>query len=270
MRTGATRIIGIVNITEDSFSDGGLYLAPERAIAHALRLAEDGADAVDLGAASSNPDAAPVAAQEEIRRLAPVVEELARRRVAVSIDTFKPAVQRWAIGQGVAYLNDICGFADAAMREELARTRCKLIVMHSIQRSVRATRAASDAAQVLDAIVRFFDRRVAELVGAGVARERIIIDPGMGFFLGNTPEPSLLALRSIPRLRERYGLAVHVSVSRKSFLGALSGRAPAERGAATLAAELFAARQGAEYIRTHDVRALRDALRVAGALEGDG
>jgi dihydropteroate synthase type 2 len=261
------KIFGVVNISEDSFSEGGHYLDPRAAIERALDLARDGADAIDLGAASSNPDAKPVAADEEIRRLAPVIDALSKRGIAISIDTFKPEVQRYAIERGAEYINDIRGFPEAEMYPELARARTRLIVMHSIQRGARATREESDASAVLAHMREFFDARIGALTAAGVGRDRIIIDPGMGYFLGSNPEPSLLALRALGDLKARFGVPVLVSVSRKSFLGSITGRDAGERGAATLAAELYAALHSANYIRTHEVRALADALKVLAAIE---
>jgi len=270
MRIARPTIIGVVNITEDSFSDGGQYLDPEAAIAHAHRLAADGADIVELGAASSNPDAKEVAAGEEIRRLAPVIDALAARGIAVSVDTFKPEVLRWAALRAVAYLNDVTGFGDAAIYPELARASCRLIVMHAIQPGTRAIRTPTEPAKVLHGIFDFFERRILALTEAGIGPERIILDPGMGYFLGSNPEPSLAVLRNLGKLRERFALPVLVSVSRKSFLGTLTGRAVAERGAASLAAEIFAASAGADYVRTHDVRALSDALRVIASIAATG
>lgn len=255
-----------MNVTTDSFSDGGLYLDPERAIAHACALAKDGADAVDLGPASSHPDASPVSPETEIERLAPVVAALAERGIPVSVDSYRPETQAWALARGVAWLNDIRGFPDASLYPALARSDCRLVVMHSIQRGP-ATRQAASPDAVLAGMREFFAERVAALTRAGVARERLVLDPGMGFFLGDAPEPSLAALRALPELRERYGCELLVCVSRKSFLGALTGRSPEERGAATLAAELYAAGRGVDWIRTHDVRALADALAVGRALE---
>jgi dihydropteroate synthase len=261
------KILGVVNITEDSFSDGGRYLDPRAGIERALELARDGADVIDLGAASSNPDAKPVAPDEEIRRLAPVIAALHERGIAVSVDTFKPEVQRYALSRGVAYLNDIRGFPGRELYPELAGARARLIVMHSMQRGERATRGEADAPTVLAHMREFFDERIAALTNAGVSRDRIIIDPGMGYFLGSNPAPSLLALRSLAELKSRYGADVLVSVSRKSFLGSITGRDATARGAATLAAELYAALHGGDYIRTHDLRALVDALKVLAAIE---
>jgi dihydropteroate synthase type 2 len=262
------RIIGIVNVTEDSFSDGGLYLEPVRAVGHARQLLADGAFAVDLGPASSHPDAQPVPPEEEIRRLEPVIGPLLEAGGRVSVDSFQPETQLWALERGVHYLNDIEGFRHPEIYPELARSDCGLVVMHSVQRRGAATRVHTDPETVIEGALEFFAERLAALEAAGVARQRIVLDPGMGFFLGADAEPSLLALRSLRRIGARFGLPVLVCVSRKSFLGALTQRAVSERLAATLAAELYAARHGADYIRTHDVRALDDALRVTCALRG--
>ncbi len=260
-----TTIVGIVNLTTDSFSDGGQYLDPALALAQAQRLLSEGASFVDLGPASSNPDAQPVGASEQIARLAPVVAQLAPG--AVSIDATEPEVIRWALAQKVAMLNDIRGFGDSELWPELARARCKLVVMHSLAGAMVADRRDMEPEQVWQSVLEFFDCRIAELERAEIARERLILDPGMGFFLGANPQASVLVLRRLPQLRERYGLPLYVSVSRKSFLGALAGGRPvAQRGAVTLAAELFASRNSADYIRTHDVRALADGLRVQNAL----
>ena len=255
-------ILGIVNITEDSFSDGGRYLAAEAAITHARKLAADGASVLDLGAAASNPDARQVSPEMEIARLAPVVEALKRDKLAVSIDSFAPKVQRWALAQGVDYLNDIEGFADPALYPALAASGAKLIAMHSVQGRGRATRDEVAPEDMLERILRFFEARIAALEAGGVARARLILDPGMGFFLGANPEASLGVLRRLPELKQAFGLPVLVSVSRKSFLRKIAGRGTAEAGPATLAAELFAVLQGADYIRTHDPAALAGGLAV--------
>ena len=258
----STILLGIVNITEDSFSDGGHYLAPEVALAQARKLARDGASVVDLGAAASNPDARPIAPAKEIARLAPVVAALKEEGLAVSIDSFAPEVQRWALAQGVDYLNDIHGFPDPGLYPALAGTSPKLIVMHSVQERGRATREDVAPVEIFDRILRFFEGRVAALQQAGIARDRLILDPGMGFFLGNRTETSFTVLRRLPELKRAFGLPVLISVSRKSFLRKITGRDVAEAGAATLAAELFAVFQGADYIRTHDPAALVDGLAI--------
>jgi dihydropteroate synthase type 2 len=263
------KILGILNITEDSFSDGGKFLAPEAALAQGRALLRDGADILDIGAASSNPDSKPVPPDVEITRLQSVLTPLKTDGAVVSIDSFTPDVQRWALGQGVAYLNDIHGFAEPALYPELARADAKLVVMHAVLAHGIATRDDIPPSQIFDRAVSFFEQRIAALMCAGIVRERLILDPGMGFFVGSDPENSLTLLRRLPELKARFALPVLVSVSRKSFLRKLTGRPPAEAGAASLAAELFAAAQGADYIRTHAPGPLRDGLKVLKAL-GNG
>jgi dihydropteroate synthase type 2 len=261
-----TTILGILNITADSFSDGGKYLAPDAAIAHAGSLAADGADVIDIGAASSNPDAESVPPDVEIARLAAVLPALNGR--SLSIDSYAPEVQRWALEQGgVDYLNDIHGFPDPAVYPALAASRCKVIVMHAVQDAGRATRIDVPPDKIMERITAFFDARLAALDAAGIGRERLILDPGMGFFLGSDPQTSLTVLRRLPELTTRYALPLLVSVSRKSFLRRITGRDAVNAGPASLAAELYAIRQGAAYIRTHAPGPLRDALAVGTALE---
>jgi dihydropteroate synthase type 2 len=260
-------LVGIVNITTDSFSDGGRFLDPAAAVAQARRLIDDGASIVELGAAASNVAAKPVGAAEEIRRLEPVIAVLSADGVPLSVDSFEAEVQRWALGRGVSFLNDIHGFPDPTVYPALASAR-GLIVMHAVQRRGRARRQDLAPGTVLRRIRAFFDQRIAALTSAGITRERLILDPGMGFFLSSRPEASLRVLAAIGRLKTEFGLPVMISVSRKSFLSAVADReSPRELGAATLAAELFAATQGADYIRTHDPGALTDALRVSNALK---
>ena len=179
-------------------------------------------------------------------------------------------MQRFAIARGVAFLNDIQGFPDASLYRELAASPCRLVVMHAVQGRGRAQRLELSPDAVWQRVRGFFAERIATLASAGIARERLILDPGMGFFLSSRPEASLRVLARIGRLKQEFALPVLVSVSRKSFLRAITGRAAtAEAGAATLAAELFAAAAGADYSRTHDPGALRDALRVTAALRAE-
>lgn len=259
--------MGVVNVTEDSFSDGGAFLDPGKAVEQGLRLVADGADVVELGPASSHPDSRRVTAAEEIRRLEPVVGRLLAEGIVVSVDSFLWETQQWALLNGVSILNDIQGFPDARHYGELAAADPQLVVMHSVQGRGAATRVRTEAAGIVERMSAFFRERVGALVDAGIARERIMVDPGMGFFLGDEAEPSLLALRELSGIRERTGCRVLVSVSRKSFLGTVTGRGVQERAAATLAAELYAVvRHGVDVVRTHDVGALRDALAVWEAL----
>lgn len=262
------QILGILNITADSFSDGGRYLEPSAALGHARALAQD-ADILDIGAASSNPDAAPVALTVEIARLESVLPQLQRENIPLSIDSYAIEVQRWALQHNVEYLNDIHGFPDEAIYPELAASTAKLIVMHSVQEGGKATPMDVPPSQIMDRIRRFFESRIAVLAKAGIARDRLILDPGMGFFLGTDPETSLAVLRSLPSLKSEFGLPLLVSVSRKSFLRKITGRAPSEAGPASLTAELFASMNGADLIRTHDPKALRDSLEVWAKLSGN-
>jgi len=263
------KILGILNITDDSFSDGGKFLAPDAALAHGEALLKDGADILDIGAASSNPDSKPVPPDTEIARLQSVVPALKKQGAVLSIDSFQPQVQRWALAQGAAYLNDIHGFAEPALYSELARADAKLIVMHAVLARGIATRDDIPCGEIFDRAVHFFEERIAALTQAGIARERLILDPGMGFFVGSDPENSLTLLRRLPELKARFGLPLLVSVSRKSFLRKLTGRPPGEAGAASLAVELFAEANGAAYIRTHAPGALRDGIKILKTLGND-
>lgn len=267
MRARGPLLVGVVNITEDSYSDGGLYLRPDDALAHARRLVADGADIVELGPAASNPDARPVDTDEQARRLLPVIDRLVGEGIAVSVDAASPETQRFAIAHGATYLNDIRGFPEPSLYPQLARAACSLVVMHSVQRTEFATRVEKTPEAVWASIEQFFSERLAALESAGVERRRLILDPGLGYFLGSNPEPSLNVLANLQRLRERFRLPVLVSPSRKSFLRTVTGRKVTAIGSASLAAELHAAAAGANYIRTHDVAALHDALVVRERIE---
>lgn len=266
------QILGILNVTRDSFSDGGRYVEPAAARAHARQLVADGADLIDIGAESTHPDAEDVPAEEEIARLVPLIRESRAGGVRVSVDTYKPAVMRAVLTLGVEIINDVTALRDPEAVAVMRSTDARVILMHSTASSARAERSAADAATIVDRVVAFFERRVAELAEAGIDPQRLILDPGMGFFLGRDPAVSLAVLRGLDRLRA-LGRPVCVSTSRKSFIGALLGTPEAprptdERGAGTLVTELWAAQAGVDYIRTHDVRALRDALRMWTALQG--
>ena len=261
-------LFGILNITTDSFSDGGAYLDSEKALEHARTLHAGGAEIIDIGPASSHPDSTPISAQTEIDRLTTIVPTLKALNIPISIDSYQTQTQRWALQQNVDWMNDIHGFADPALYSDLAASDCRLVVMHAIQSAGAATRTAPPAGDIFDHICRFFDTRLTELTKAGIDQTRIVIDPGMGFFLGDTPEPSLTMLARIDELKKIFGLPVLVSVSRKSFLRALSGRSVEESAPVTLAAELWAAAKGVDYIRTHDPSQLSDALKIKGHLSG--
>jgi dihydropteroate synthase type 2 len=267
--TSRPRLVGIVNVTTDSFSDGGRFLAAEDAVAQARQLRSAGADIIELGPAASHPDAEKVTADEEIQRLAGVIDQLIAVGIPVSVDSFHAETQRFAADHGAAYLNDIQGFPDPGRYAELADLPCRLVVMHSVQRHGPATRVLTDPRTIWSGVERFFDERLAALEAAGISRERLLIDPGLGYFLGSNPEPSVAVMAGLGQLKARFEVPVLVSPSRKSFLRALTGTALAGIGPATLAAELYAACQGVDFIRTHDVAAIGDALTIFSALEAN-
>jgi dihydropteroate synthase type 2 len=202
--------------------------------------------------------------------MAPVVLMAKERGWNLSIDSFAPETQLWALGEGVAYLNDIQGFSDPSLYPYLASSNAKLIVMHSVQRIGRAQKIDTDPSEIMGRIADFFDARVDELTHAGIARHRLILDPGMGLFVGTKPAVSLMVLRRLSQLKSAFGLPVLVSVSRKSFLRKLVGRNIDQIGPASLAAELYAAMHGADMIRTHEPRPLKDALSIWSQIAGAG
>ena len=257
-----TQIFGILNITADSFSDGGDFLDPDKALVQAAKLVADGAHVLDIGPASSHPDAGDVSAEEEIARLDGVWAALTALGAPISIDSFQPETQRWAMAQGAAWLNDINGFPDPSIYDELADYDGRLVVMHAIQAKGIATRDAPPAGDIWAHIMRFFEARLEAFEKAGIARESLVLDPGMGFFLGNDPATSMAVLGGLDGLKAAFDLPVLVSVSRKSFLRALANVSVAESGPMTLAAEMLAAEQGVDYIRTHDARQLAHALAL--------
>jgi dihydropteroate synthase type 2 len=215
---------------------------------------------------STHPDAEEVSADEELRRLEPVVAELVDTGARVSVDTWRPDVMRRAIELGVEFVNDVTALASEGAVAAVRDSSCRLILMHSRSRRARADRARAVVPDVIEHIAGFFIERIARLAEAGIERDRIVLDPGMGFFLSSDPGPSLTVLKNLPRLAE-LGHPVLVSTSRKSFIGAVLDRPVGERGPGTLATELHAWRAGVDYIRTHDVRALADAMAMLGAIE---
>ena len=260
------QIFGILNITADSFSDGGDFLSPDAALAQAQKLVDDGAHVLDVGPASSHPDAGTVTPDTEIARLSSVWPDLQKLGAPISVDSFQPATQRWAMAQGAAWLNDINGFAEPSLYDELADYDGHLVVMHAIQAKGIATRQDPPEGDIWPNIFRFFEARLEALQKAGVALEKITLDPGMGFFLGNRPETSLNVLAGLHRLKAEFALPVMVCVSRKSFLRAVADISVAESGPISLAAEMLAVVQGVDYIRTHDARQLAHALRLCDRL----
>jgi dihydropteroate synthase len=258
------RIMGILNVTPDSFSDGGRYLATAAAIEHGLAMAAAGAAMIDVGGESTRPGAEPVGLEEELRRAVPVVAGLAVAGVAaeISIDTSKVAVARAAIDAGATFVNDVTAFRGEPAIAELVAQRgvgCCLVHMQGEPRTMQLDPHYGDVvAEVRD----FLGARVDAAVAAGVARERIVIDPGIGF--GKTVEHNLELLARLGEL-STLGLPILVGTSRKSFLGRLTGRGEEERLAATIATNVIALLHGASVFRVHDVAPLRDALAVATA-----
>ena len=267
-----TEVVGIVNVTRDSFSDGGCTLDSAAALERALRLVEEGAAVVDVGAVSTHPDSEDVPEAEELSRVEPVVGELVERGLRVSVDTWRPAVMRLAAGLGAEFVNDVTALSEPGAVEAVRDSSCRLVLMHSTSRERRARRASPAAAPAVDtvgSILAFFEERLARLAADGIDLGRTIVDPGMGFFLSSDPGPSLDVLKELPRLRQ-LGRPLFLSTSRKSFIGAVLGRPVAERGAGTLATEIHAWRCRVEYVRTHDVRALVDAIGMLTAIDGAG
>ncbi len=251
-------VLGIVNVTHDSFSDGGRFIDPARAIAHGLAMRDDGADLVDVGGESTRPGAAPVALDEELRRVIPVIEALVREGVAVSVDTVKPEVMRAAIAAGCAVLNDVNAFRAPGAIEAVAKSEAGLIVMH-MQGTPQTMQKAPHYDDVVAEVGAFLRERAAVLEQAGVAHERIVLDPGFGF--GKNLEHNKALFRALPALASM-GYPLLVGVSRKKMIGDFTGRAADDRVAGSVAAALLAAQNGASLVRVHDVRQTVDALRV--------
>ncbi|WP_257457085.1 dihydropteroate synthase [Archangium lipolyticum] len=265
-----TYVMGVVNVTPDSFSDGGRYFDTERAIAHGLRLAEAGADILDVGGESTRPGSPPVPAEEEVARIVPVIQGLrARTEVPISVDTTKAAVAREALKAGAVLVNDISGFLfDPELPRVTAEAGAACCVMH-IQGTPETMQKDPHYEDVVDEVLAFLEDSVARAVAAGVPRERVLVDPGIGF--GKTLGHNLFLLRRLGELRV-LGLPVLVGTSRKSFLGKLAGGKPAnERLAATLGSVAVVAAAGdADFVRVHDVAEVRDALAVADAVRAAG
>jgi len=264
--TGDFRLMGVVNVTPDSFSDGGRFIEPSAAVAHGLRLAGEGATILDIGGESTRPGADSVPADEELRRVLPVIEELARElqpsRARLSIDTSKAAVARAALDAGASYVNDVTAFrGDPAMAGLVAERDVECCLMHMLgePRTMQDDPRYDD---VVSDVKAFLERRLAVAVGEGVPEERVTLDPGIGF--GKTLPQNLELLRRLDEIAA-IGRPVLVGTSRKSFLGKLTGRAVDDRLAGTIATNVLAYARGASVFRVHDVAPLRDALTVAAA-----
>ncbi len=250
--------MGIVNVTEDSFSDGGRFFDRDRAIAHGLRLRDEGADLVDVGGESTRPGAAPVPLEEELRRVMPVAEALVRAGATVSVDTMKPEVMRAAIGAGCAVVNDVNAFRAPGAIGAVAKADVGLVAMH-MQGKPATMQEEPRYDDVVGEVSAYLLARAAELERAGVARARIAIDPGFGF--GKTMEHNKALFRALPRLAA-LGYPVLAGLSRKRTLGDITGRAAGDRLGGSVAAALLAVQNGALIVRVHDVKETVDAIRV--------
>ena len=259
-------LVGVLNVTPDSFSDGGEHAGFEAAVAHGRRLASEGAAIVDVGGESTRPGAEPVAAELELERVLPVIGVLAGAGIPVSIDTSKAVVAHAALAAGAVLVNDVTALrGDAELASVVAETNADLCLMHMLgePRTMQDDPRYDD---VVGEVESFLAERAEAAVAAGIARERIALDPGIGF--GKTLAHNLALLRALPRLA-RLGPLV-LGVSRKRFLGTLTDREiAADRVAASVAAALYCYRGGAHLLRVHDVAATADALAVERALEGE-
>lgn len=259
---GRTQICGIINVTPDSFSDGGRWDSTGAAVARALELEAQGADLLDIGGESSRPGSEPVGLEEEKRRVLPVLEAIAGRvKVPVSVDTCKPELAALALMAGADILNDITGFRDPAMIAAAARAGAGVIIMH-MQGEPRSMQAAPRYKDVVAEVKAFLADRASALERAGV--KDIMLDPGIGF--GKTLEHNLALLARLGELRA-LGYPLFLGVSRKKFIGALAGGEPGERLAGTIAACVAGAANGADVIRVHDVAECRRAMLVADAIK---
>ncbi len=255
--------MGIVNVTPDSFSDGGLYLDAERAVEHGRELVADGADIIDVGGESTRPGADAVPADEEVRRTTPVVAGLAAEGIEVSIDTSKAEVARAALDAGAGMVNDVTALgADPELAAVCAERGCEVVLMH-MQGTPRTMQADPTYGDVVEDVRAFLSERIAFAVGEGIAEERIWIDPGIGF--GKTVEHNLELLRRLGELHS-LGRPIVIGTSRKTFIGRLTGRDVDARLGGTIATNVLALRSGAEMLRVHEVREVREAALVTQAI----
>jgi dihydropteroate synthase len=258
-------VMGVLNVTPDSFSDGGRYVELPAALEHARRLVAEGAAIVDVGGESTRPGATPVNEDEELRRVVPVIERLAAElRIPISIDTRKPGVMRRSLAAGAAMVNDVTALAAPGALEAIAQSDAAVCLMH-MQGEPGTMQAAPNYSDVVREVRDFLGARASACVAAGIARARIAVDPGFGF--GKTLEHNLALLAGLPALAAD-GLPVLAGLSRKRMIGALTGRAEGDRMAGSLAAAVVAAMRGARIIRAHDVRETVDALAVVAAAGG--
>jgi dihydropteroate synthase len=252
-------VMGVLNVTPNSFSDGGRFIDPDRAIAQAQRMIADGADIIDIGAESTRPygGAAPVSYEDELARLAPVLPAVVKLKTPVSIDTMKAGIATWALDQGAAMVNDVWGLQrDPAMAEVVSEYDMPVVIMHNRE-------SADPAIDIIADVHAFFQRSLDVAKRAGIARDCMVLDPGIGF--GKTPEQSIACLARLAEFK-RFGLPLLVGASRKRFINAVTPSAPDERLGGSIASHLAAVANGAAIVRTHDVAETVQALRVAAAI----
>ncbi len=251
-------VMGVLNVTPDSFSDGGQFAAPERALAQARRMIAEGADIIDIGAESTRPyGSEPISADEEMKRLQPVLTEVVALGIPVSIDSMKSAVVAWALDQGAGIANDVWGLQrDPGMAGLVAGRGAPVIIMHNRD-------SADPAIDIMQDIADFFARSLDIAAGAGIAPDKIVLDPGIGF--GKTPGQSMTALARLGEL-ESFGMPLLVGASRKRFISTVTPSEPHQRLGGSIAAHLMATQRGARIIRAHDVAETVQALRVAAAI----
>ncbi len=255
-------VMGVLNITPDSFSDGGRFILPERALAQARRMIAEGADIIDIGAESTRPyGSQPVSVDEELTRLKPILAGVISLGIAVSIDSMKSAIAAWALDAGASIANDVWGLqGDPDMAPLVAARGCPIIIMHNRE-------SADPDIDIMKAVSQFFARSLEIAAQAGISRDNIALDPGIGF--GKTPEQSMTVLARLHEFKT-FGLPLLVGASRKRFIATASPSEPDQRLGGSIAAHLIAARAGARIIRTHDVFETVQALRVATAIWDKG
>jgi dihydropteroate synthase len=252
-------VMGVLNVTPDSFSDGGRFIAPEQALAQARRMIAEGADIIDIGAESTRPyGSQPVSAEQELQRLRPTLPDIVALGVPVSIDSMKSSVVAWALDQGAAIANDVWGLQrDPDMAKVVAARGAPIIIMHN--------REQADAdIDIMQDIAAFFRRSLDIAADAGISRDRIVLDPGIGF--GKTPQQSIVTLARLQDLMS-FNLPVLIGASRKRFIDTVTPSEPQQRVGGSIAAHLIAAGAGARIIRAHDVAETVQALRVTAAIE---
>ncbi|HXR63762.1 MAG TPA: dihydropteroate synthase [Rudaea sp.] len=260
LRLDRPRIAGVINVTPDSFSDGGSFLDAGDAIAHGLKLAEEGADLLDVGGESTRPGAAEISAQDEIARVVPVIEALAKKTaIPIAIDTSKPEVMRAAVAAGAGFINDVRALRRDGALDAAAALKVPVCLMH-MQGEPGTMQDAPHYEDVVSDVRRFLAERLFACEMSGIDKKRVVVDPGFGF--GKTLEHNLALLRALDQFAA-LGVPLLVGLSRKGMIGTLTGRErPADRAAGSAAAALLAVQKGAAIVRVHDVAVTRDALAV--------